>query len=604
VSRGARDGIPPRRFFGSDITTMLILGISELDNDSGAVLVRDGQVVGAANEERFTRVKQQAGVPFQTINWLLRSAGATIADLDRVIVVRQDVHSEYSSTLRALDDVHWFSYPGDVLTKTLNYGVWKFRNYGRTRTLHERCNQELIDWTLESHLDPARVERANHHFMHAACAYYGSGFEQALAFTVDGQGDGQTATLYWCDRGTFRQVHEVRLPHSAGAFYAAITKAAGYRPARHEGKITGLAAHGHPDDECLAFASRQLYNVNGTFEAPYVYGSYPQLTRLMKRKGPELLAYAYQHVLEDVLVTYVRQYARRTGARNLCAAGGVCANVRLNQKLFEIPEIERVFVFPHMSDGGLGWGAAMWAWHRDKPYEPRAIHDVYWGPCFSDDAIAQVLDARGVRYSRPADLERRMADLLADGELIARFQGAMEFGPRALCHRSILYQPTDPTVNKWLNEQLHRTEFMPFAPVTLEEEAPTLYRNFSGAEHAANFMTITFDCTADMARSCPAVVHIDGTARPQTVRRDLDASTYRVLSIYRERTGLASIINTSFNMHEEPIVCTPDDAVRSCRDARFRYLAIGPFLAEFDFPSPRHQHGDAHGGDQPHAPAA
>ena len=574
---------------------MLILGISELDNDSGAVLVCDGQVIGAANEERFTRVKQQAGMPRQAIRWLLRRAGADVDDLDRVIVVRQDVHAEYSHTLRTLDDVRWFSYPGDLWTKALNYGVWKFRNYKRARKLHLQCNKELLDWMRDSHIDPARVERANHHFMHATCAYYGSGFEQALAFTVDGQGDGQTATLYSCDRGKFAQVHDVRLPHSAGVFYAAITKAAGYRPARHEGQITGLAAHGRPDEECLSFARRQLYNVNGSFEAPYGYGSYPHLKRLMKSKGPELLAYAYQHVLEDVLVTYVRQYVQQTGARNLCVAGGVCANVRLNQKLFEIPEIERVFVFPHMSDGGLGWGAAMWTWHRDRPYEPQPIHDVYWGPCFSDDAVAKALDAGSVRYSRPEDLEKRMADLLAEGELIARFQGAMEFGPRALCHRSILYQPTDPSVNRWLNEQLHRTEFMPFAPVTLEHEAPRLYKNFSGGEHAANFMTITFDCTDEMIRGYPAVVHVDGTARPQTVRRDLDASTYRMLCMYRQRTGLASIINTSFNMHEEPIVCTPEDAIRACRDARFRYLAIGPFLAEFDFPSRQHERGSSGG---------
>jgi carbamoyltransferase len=565
---------------------MLILGISELDNDSGAALLHDGVMIGAANEERFTRVKQQTGVPFRSIEWLLKRAGADIRDVDRIAVVRQDVPAERSHSLQAIDEARWFSYPGDVVTKALNYGVWKFYRYRRSRALAERNNRQLNDWIRDSRIDPARVERPNHHMMHAACAYYGSGFENALAFTVDGQGDGETATIYLCEGGRFKKIHRVRLPHSAGAFYASITKAAGYKPARHEGKITGLAARGHADEECMAFARKRLYFKNGTFEAPYVYGSYPFLKRLLKRKGPELLAYAYQHVLEEVLVEYVRHHVRQTGATQLCAAGGVCANVRLNQKLFEIPEIERIFIFPAMSDGGLGWGAATWAWQRERPYEPKPIHDVYLGPSFSDEEIAKVLEGEGVRFGKPDDLEDRMADLLDDGELIARFHGAMEFGPRALCHRSILYQPTDPTVNEWLNERLHRTEFMPFAPVTLEEDAPRLYKNFSGAEHAANFMTVTFDCTDEMARTCPSVVHVDGTARPQTVRPDLDASTHRLLTLYRQRTGLSSIINTSFNMHEEPIVCTPEDAVRSCRDARFRYLAIGPFLAEFDVPSP------------------
>ena len=163
----------------------------------------------------------------------------------------------------------------------------------------------------------------------------------------------------------------------------------------------------------------------------------------------------------------------------------------------------------------------------------------------------------------------------------------MEFGPRALCHRSILYQPTDPAVNDWLNKKLRRTEFMPFAPVTRAEDAPRLFRNLDGAEHAANFMTMTFDCTEQMAESCPAVVHVDNTARPQIVRQEVDPSTHRLLGLYQERTGLPTIINTSLNIHEEPIVCSPADAMRACHDARFRYLAIGPYIAEFDYPSHR-----------------
>src|SRR5262249_3527307 len=161
-------------------------------------------------------------------------------------------------------------------------------------------------------------ERPDHHLMHAACAYYGSGFDEALAFTVDGWGDGKTATLYACRNGQFELIHEVMLPHSAGVFYAALTRAAGYRPFRHEGKITGLAAHGSFDDECMAFARLGLYNVNGSFEAPHNYGSYPWLRRLLKKKGPEKLAYAYQMTLEDVMAKYVAQYVKSTGLKNLC----------------------------------------------------------------------------------------------------------------------------------------------------------------------------------------------------------------------------------------------------------------------------------------------
>ena len=573
---------------------MLILGISELDNDSGAALIRDGELVGAANEERFTRLKQQDGVPALAIDWLLKKAGAELRDVDQILAVRQDVHSEYSNDQRQLDQVKWFSYPGYFSWKLSNYAIWRFRNFSRRMAISKLQNQRLLDWARDRGIDPKRIERPDHHLMHAACAYYGSGFDKALAFTVDGWGDGKTATLYQCENGRFKLIDEVMLPHSAGVFYAALTKAAGYRPFRHEGKITGLAAHGTYDEECMAFARRGLYNTPGSFEAPYNYGSYPFLKRLLKKKGPENLAYAYQKVLEDVMAEYVTHFVKKTGATHLVTAGGVSANVRMNQKLHEVPGVEKVFIFPHMADGGLGWGAATWAWHREDAkrkgsgyrYQPKAIHDVYWGPDFSDEEIKRLLESESLRYKRPADLEKEMADLLAGGELIARFHGAMEFGPRALCHRSILYQPTDPTVNIWLNEHLHRTEFMPFAPVTREEDAPSMYLHMAGAEHSANFMTITFNCTDVMARTCPAVVHIDNTARPQTVRKDIDASTYQLLTYYKERTGLASLINTSFNMHEEPIICTPMDAIRGARAARFRCLAMGPFLVELDNPSP------------------
>jgi carbamoyltransferase len=573
---------------------MLILGIGELDNDSGAALIKDGETVAAANEERFTRVKQQDGMPAQAIDWMLKKAGATLKDVDEILCVRQDVHAEYSHDQRQLDQVAWFSFRGPLSWKIANYGIWRFRNFRKRMELSRLQNQRLLDWARDRGIERSKIERPDHHLMHAACAYYGSGFDEALAFTVDGWGDGKTATLYACRNGQFELIHEVMLPHSAGVFYAALTRAAGYRPFRHEGKITGLAAHGSYDEECMAFARLGLYNVNGSFEAPHNYGSYPWLRRLIKKKGPEKLAYAYQMTLEDVMAKYVEQYVKSTGLKNLCLAGGVAANVRVNQKLHEVPGVEKTFIFPHMADGGLGWGAAMWAWHRSQQrklgdkyrYVPKRIHNVYWGPDFTEDEIRQTLERERVRFTRPDDMDLVMATLLADGELIARFQGAMEFGPRALCHRSILYQPTDPTVNDWLNERLHRTEFMPFAPVTREEDAPKMYNNMSGAEHPANFMTITFDCTDEMRRTCPAVVHIDGTARPQTVRPDLDASTYRVLTLYKEKTGLSSMINTSFNMHEEPIICTPMDAIRGARDARFRYLAMGPFLCEFDNPSP------------------
>jgi carbamoyltransferase len=258
------------------------------------------------------------------------------------------------------------------------------------------------------------------------------------------------------------------------------------------------------------------------------------------------------------------------------------SNVRINQKVHEMPEVERCFVHPGMSDCGMGVGAALAAYYDRDPrpwVNTRCLEDVYLGPAYSDREIEAALAGADVDFWQPNDLEGDIARLLAQGAVVAHFDGRMEYGPRALGNRSILYQPTDPSVNDWLNEALVRTEFMPFAPSTLAEEADRCFRGVAGAERTARFMTITFDCTEWMKQRCPGVVHVDGTARPQLVRREDNPRYYRIIEAYRQLTGLPSIINTSFNMHEEPIVCSPEDAIRAFKLGHLDYLAIGGFLA-------------------------
>ncbi len=228
-------------------------------------------------------------------------------------------------------------------------------------------------------------------------------------------------------------------------------------------------------------------------------------------------------------------------------------------------------------------GAALAAYY-DHPQAPPVerrlcMEHVFLGPSFSDEEIRQELERAGVEADYHQDIESEMAKLLASGKVVARFNGPMEYGPRALGNRSILYQPTDPSVNDWLNDALARTEFMPFAPATLWEKADASFEGVDGARQTARFMTITFRCTPWMQETCPGVVHLDGTARPQLVRQDDNPSFYRVIEEYQRLTGLPTIINTSFNMHEEPIVCTPQDAIRAFRQGRLDFLAIGHWLA-------------------------
>jgi len=277
----------------------------------------------------------------------------------------------------------------------------------------------------------------------------------------------------------------------------------------------------------------------------------------------------------------VRHWIRETGCEDVVLSGGVAANVKMNQRIYEVEGVRRVFVYPNMGDGGCGTGLALlFSWPGRGP---SAIDNVYYGPSFADAEIAAELDAAHLSYCRPGRMAVDAARRIHAGHVIARFDGRMEYGPRALGNRSILYHARDPHVNQWLNKQLGRTEFMPFAPVTLWEARERCYKNVTGAEHAAEFMTITFDCTDFMRQSCPAAVHVDGTARPQLIRREINPGYYDIVKEYEGLSGIPSLINTSFNMHEEPIVCSPADAVRAFLQGNIDWLVIGPFMV----PHPR-----------------
>jgi carbamoyltransferase len=240
-----------------------------------------------------------------------------------------------------------------------------------------------------------------------------------------------------------------------------------------------------------------------------------------------------------------------------------------------------VYVFPAMGDEGLGLGAALYAAGKRNALMPFRLRDVYLGPEYSEHEIETALRREEVSFDRFTDSELadRVAALLCESKVIALYRGRMEFGPRALGHRTILFQTTDPTVNEWLNTRLQRTEFMPFAPVTLSEHAGECYKDISRQRYTSQFMTITSDCTDWMKQASPAVVHLDGTARPQLITREAEPFYYQILERYHERTGIPSLVNTSFNMHEEPIVCTPQDAIRAFKQGHLDYIAIGPFLA-------------------------
>lgn len=563
---------------------MYILGISEIDNDAGAVLLKDSSVVCGINEERLSRIKRHQGFPYRSIRWILQSTGLSLDDIDHIAVTKADPNINPNLFYRARDLLLGYNYfsrddPSSLWVKGLNLIINRYRNARRSINLASRMSREIREWADRNNC-AHKLIRVPHHYAHAACAYWSSGFRDALAVTIDGQGEGVTSQVYLVCSGNFELLKETVVPHSLGIFYAAVTKALGFEPAKHEGKITGLAAYAQPDAHLLREIQKMaFYDGNGGFKGPSIYGNYPKITRLANKYGREQISSAFQIVLEEVASSYVSYYVKKHQINNIVLAGGVFANVKLNQKIHEIEGIKNVFVFPHMADGGLGYGAAQIVYRsKTKVMNPNPIRDVYWGPEYTNESIEVVLKKYNLHYSRSDEIEIEIAELLARNKVIAHFHGKMEFGPRALGNRSILYPATDPKVNDWLNRRLKRSEFMPFAPVTLHEEIEKYYKNLNGAEFTAQFMTITFDCTDAMKSMSPAVVHVDGTARPQIITEAVNPRYYRILKEYFKRTGIPSIVNTSFNMHEEPIVCSPEDAVRAFLRGHLDCLAIGNFL--------------------------
>jgi len=573
---------------------MKILGITD-GQTSGAVILDCGRVLAAINEERIVRLKQARGFPRSSIRAVLEMSNLKPEEIDGVAIAGLDQH--FQNEVTEWDG--WFEERAK-LKEPKNYFFRLASSFGffvpyipPLRTLYYKIRapiyanrREKIRHIIKDEFGiEAPIKFYHHHKCHAASAYYPSGFQDALVVTMDGGGDTHSSHIYTGIKGKLELVKEVSSYDSLGNYYAYITAICGYKSKRHEGKITGLAAYGKP--EYLTTLSKFIdFDADQTRNKGKVLFN-KALAKLRASFPPDFkkqdLASSIQLLSEDICRKYIGYWHEKTGLKNIVMAGGIFANVKINQRIHEIPTVERLLIHPGMSDEGLAVGAAYcMAADDDRDFDYSKFNtpltDVYFGYEYSNDEIKEAIDRSSFEAKYHENIEAEVAALLKEGFVVARFNGRLEYGPRALGNRSILYQPTDPTVNDWLNEDLKRTEFMPFAPATLMEHAGDNYLNLKGAEDPARFMTITFDCTDSMRKTCPGVVHIDGTARPQLVVKEQNPSFYRIIEEYMKLTGIPSIINTSFNIHEEPIVCTPSDAIRAFEIGHLDYLAIGNFL--------------------------
>ena len=598
---------------------MRVLGISAYYHDSAAALVEDGRIVAAAQEERFTRKKHDSGFPHRAVEYCLSEAGVPLADVDRVVF--------YDKPFLKFER---------LLETYLNFAPRGFRSFQmamplwlREKLFQKRLLQNELKALAPDYDWATRLLFCEHHLSHAASAFYPSPFDDAVVLTMDGVGE-WTTTSAGFGRGNHLEIaKELHFPHSLGLLYSAMTYYTGFKVNSGEYKVMGLAPYGEPKYAPLILENLMDLKDDGTFRLDQDYFDYctgltmtnDKFDRLFgapARKPEELLtqrhmdlAASIQAVTEEVVLRMTRSLARENGSRNLCLAGGVALNCVANGKVLRDGKFERIWIQPAAGDAGGALGAALTAYHHHLGHERRP-HNVidgmdgsYLGPSFGQgDIESRLSGAGGVFYvlDEPA-LIRSTVDALEAGKAIGWFQGRMEFGPRALGGRSILGDPRNSTMQKTLNLRVkYRESFRPFAPSVRREDVAEWFE----LDDDSPYMLLVADVVADKRRAMteeeealfgidklnvvrstiPAVTHVDYSARIQTVHRETNPRYHALISAFKERTGCPVLVNTSFNVRGEPIVCTPEDAFRCFMGTDIEVLVVGNCFLEKERQSP------------------
>ncbi len=585
---------------------MNILGISALYHDSAACLLQDGRIVAAAQEERFTRKKHDASFPLQAIRYCLAEGGVDKNGIDAVVFYDKPL-TKFSRILKTYFSVA----PRGLSSFLMATPIW----------LREKL---WIPAEIESCLDkagagdPGRILFTEHHEAHAASAFFPSPFESAAVLTLDGVGEWATSSLSHGRGNKITMLEETHFPHSLGLLYSAMTYFTGFRVNSGEYKLMGLAPYGEP-----TFVDEIRDNLidirdDGSFQLNMDYFGFLDGLTMTNSKFADLfggparqpetdlsqremdLARSVQVVTEEVVLKMAGHARKVTGEKNLCLAGGVALNCVANGKILRSDMFDDIWIQPAAGDAGGALGAALFVWHQleDKPRQVDGKTDSmkgsYLGPLFTDDQAAEWLDHKEIPYERLADgdLEKRVAQIIADQKVVGMCQGRMEFGPRALGNRSIIGDARSPKMQSVLNLKIkYRESFRPFAPTCLEERISDYFEIDTPSPYMLLVAQVRKDrCiepTGDEAKlrvyervnrprsDVPAITHVDYSARIQSVSAETNPRYHGVIKEFEELTGYGIIINTSFNVRGEPIVCTPEDAYRCFMRTEMDVLAIG-----------------------------
>ncbi len=584
-----------------------ILGISALYHDSAAALLEDGKIVAAAQEERFTRRKHDPRFPQKAVQYVLEEAGIALSHIDNVVF-----YDKPFLKFERLIETYIAVAPRGFNSFRMAMPVWLREKLFLKDLLTKQLRNFDPDFSVE------KLRFAEHHISHAASAFYPSPFEEAIVLTVDGVGEWATTTVGIGRGSDLRILKELHFPHSLGLLYSAFTYYTGFKVNSGEYKVMGLAPYGVPKFKDLILENLVDLKDDGSFRLNQKYFNYTTgLTMTSKAledlfghpvRKPETdqltqfhmdIAASVQAVTEEIMLRITRDLAREHGIRNLCMAGGVALNCVANGKILRDGAFDNLWVQPAAGDAGGALGAAYAVWHQEMK-QPRTtgpgdqMRGAYLGPKFDDDVIAKELETAGAKFSthEKDEVINLTAQAVADGKAVGWFQGRMEFGPRALGARSILGDPRSETMQKTLNLKVkYRESFRPFAPSVLREDVGDWFE----LEEDSPYMLIVADVQENIRRKMteeedalfgidklnirrsdiPAVTHVDYSARVQTVHQDTNPEYHALISRFKELTGCALVVNTSFNVRGEPIVCTPTDAFRCFMGTDIEVLAIG-----------------------------
>lgn len=567
---------------------MVILGVATpFSHDPSAALIIDGKIAALCDEERLIREKHaMEKLPVNAIKFCLKKAGITPNDIDIVA---------YPWSNEAYDEKKWQFARRTWRTRPAH--AYKSVLYARSRT--KQKTDKLCRTLMASGIDPAKVkiELVEHHIAHASSSYHLSGFKDAAILSIDGAGEFVSTLFAEGKDGQIKKIREIIYPDSLGLFYSTMTEYLGFQINDGEYKVMGMAPYGDPakaDFSHIVKYDKYTYTIDDLYvcaRRSKRYAPNRMFSRRMvedwgpPRKGDGLsepyihIAAQAQKTLEDVTLTLMETYLgealRRNGGK-LCFAGGCALNVKLNKRLIEHPLVTELFVQPASNDSGTSLGgAASAAYKAGERIEP--MNHVYYGPSYSNREIKSILDKFKIKHEECNDIKDKVSDLLADGKIVAWFQGAMEFGPRALGNRSILGNPTIKGTADEINARIKfRERWRPFCPSILSEYA----RDIIAIDHPSPYMTFSFTVRDEWIPKIPEVVHVDKSARPQFVDETTNPLFYDLLKAFHKKVGIPVIINTSLNRRGEPIVCSPEDAVGMFYNSGLEFMALGDFLVK------------------------